>query len=228
VLTRRDLRLRVQVAITVLAGVTVESPGDWESTPSSLPSVKLRAPAERKVSKGRLMPEFDTTVSMELLARVAGRTEREAQDAIDDLCDRLERAVLGAPQFIEQLQQVSMVDTRVQITATAERHFGEAHMMFACETFEVFDAIEIDPSLADQLKQMLLTLDTIGPFDPGTLLAERPASVVSPANAPLAGVAAATGQEYANPAYPDAVVPAPRKSGPDGRAEAVLQIDLPT
>lgn len=226
-LARRDLRLRLQAVITVLAGVTVESPGDWETAPSALPEIKLRVPAERKVSKGRLMPTFDTTVSMELIARVQGRTASEAQDAIDDLCNKVERAILGAPSFIEVLQQVSMVDSRVRVTAEGEQHLGEAHLMFACETFEVFDAIEIDPTLAAELRQMLLTFDTAGPFDPGSLQTPVVATDVgAPVDRPLAYSSAATGNQYPNPPFPASVVPAPRATGPDGRAEGVLLVNL--
>lgn len=200
VLARRQIREAVKAVLTVLTGVTVESPGDWDTPPGKLPNIKLRCGTERKQSVTKSMPEFTTTVTLEVLARVVASTDVDAQDQIEALGQIIEQAILGAPAFIKILQQVSSITTVTEITSEGQRHLAGIQMLIDCEVFESFDPTEINPSAYPALQEMLIHVDTAKPFD-------------------------ATGT-YAAPPFPDSVTPAPRTSGPDGRDEGTLQIDL--
>lgn len=200
VLARRQLREAVKTVVQAITGVTVESPGDWATPPGKLPNIKLRCGIDRKQSVAKTQPEFTTTVTLELLARVGASTASAAQDAIEDLGQKIELAILGAPAFVVLLQQVSSVTTQTEINAEGEQHLAGIQMSIDCEVFEAFDPTEINPADYPALQQLNVHVDTAAPFD-------------------------ATGT-YASPAFPDSVTPAPRTSGPDGRDEGTLQLDM--
>lgn len=197
---QRTLRLVVQAVLQAATGVPVLSPGDWETPTINLPEIKLRSPGNRKASIARAGANFTTTVSLELLARVSADTAEAAQDAIEALVEKIEAAVLALPELIELVQQVATVDTEMSVSADSRTHIGEARMMLQCETFEEFDPRDTYGDRFVDLQQVAVNVDTAYPFD-----------------------AAGT---YAGAAFPAAVQPAPRTSGPDGRNEGVLLIPL--
>ena len=212
-LARRQIRLAVIAALEAIPGVLVESPGDWATPPASLPAVLARVTRERKESwPTRTQPEFDTTVTMEIEARVGAATAASAQDAIENLCYAIENAVLLSYSTIGIAQRVTSVDSEIEITAEGRTHFGAAKMLFAFETAETFDPTKtapdattwpVPPPVIDALLSFGIHLDLAAPFDPN-------GTYVPSADAP-----------------PYTPVPAPRTTGPDGRDEAALDIQLP-
>jgi hypothetical protein len=201
ILARRQLRLSAKAVIAALTGVTVESPGDWNIVPSKLPNIRVRVPSERKSSSTRSMPTFTTTASLQILATLQAGTADDAQDQIDALGQLIEAAFFSAQPLVRMCQQFTSVNTEVEVTAEGERHIARMLMTVDCEMFESFDPTEINPADYPALQQLNVHVDMLAPFDPsGT---------------------------YANPPFPDSVTPAPRTSGPDGRDEGRLQIDLP-
>ena len=225
-LARRYLRRAVALVLQQLTGVTVDSPGDWDTPATALPNIKLRALGDIKDSTSRSMPAFTTVAPLQLLARVRAQTAAEAQDAIEALGLLIEDSVLIAPSVIPALQQIAKVTTKQRISADGEEHYGELEMQIDCETFEQFDPAELAPQLLIDLQQLVINLDTIKPFDPGSNVVAVGASVVSGVGGPLSEAGPTVATEYPDPPFPDAVVPAPRSSGPDGRNEARLVIDL--
>lgn len=197
---QRTLRLVVQAVLEAVTGVPVQSPGDWETPTINLPEIKLRSPGNRKASIARAGANFTTTVSLELQARVSADTAEGAQDAIEALAEKIEAAVLSLPDLIALVQQVASVDTEMSVSADSRTHIGEIRMMLQCETFEEFDPRDSFGDRFIDLQHVAINVDTAYPFDP-------------------------TGT-YAGAAFPAAVQPAPRTSGPDGRNEGVLQIPL--
>ena len=200
-LARRALRLAAFEALSRLVDVTVESPGDWDTQPAQMPNIQMRATNDRKVPNGKSSPAYTTTVTLEILCRVQARTQEDCQDALEDLGNRVENALLGETAFLVSLQGPPSVTTRSQITAEGEVHFGGIQILLDCETFETFDATQINPSWFPPLTTIDLQLDAVRPFD-GTAT-------------------------YAPGEFPQAVTPAPRTSGPDGRLEGEAIINLP-
>ena len=201
-LARRQVRLASFVALQALDGCTVLSPGDWDTPPKAYPEIKVRCGAEQKNSVTKQQPEFTTAVTIEVLGRVQGTTDVDAQDQLESLDARIEAALLGAVPLITIVQQVASVHTQVSINSDGQYHVGSVLKSVVFEVFEHFDPIELDPSLAVAFEQINLHADLAKPFD-------------------KAGT-------YASPPFPDSVAAAPRTSGPDGRDEGYLQITLPT
>jgi hypothetical protein len=201
VLVRRQLRLAFMAALQGLAGGNVVSPGDWDVPGAKLPIIKVRTGAETKASQGRFQPEYTSTTAIELQVVVEALTEGASQDALETLVAQIEDAVLGNVALIKLQQQISSVTAVPTFSSQGEKHLAGMLMTFECETFEHFDPVEINPGNYAGLQGLDVVIDGVNVFD-------------------------ATGT-YANPPFPGAVHPAPRTSGPDGRAEGGLTIDLP-
>lgn len=208
---RRQLRLAVVGELKAqVAGVTIVSPGDWPTPPEKLPALLVNVPTESKQSINKGEPEFTTTASIVIQGQVAAATAALAQDAIEALIYQVENAVLTGYWINAMVQQFASVQTDVEITADGSRQLAGFKMTLAGEMFESFDPTATpptssawppaDPVLAP-FTETQIHLDTANPFDPsGT---------------------------YANPPFPGSVPPAPRTSGPDGRDEGALDIQLP-
>ena len=87
-----------------LTGVTVDSPGDWDTPATSLPNIKLRALGDVKASNGRAMATFTTMAPLQLVARVRAGTAEAAQDAIE---------ALGLPAVLPPPEEVKNVETAI-------------------------------------------------------------------------------------------------------------------
>ena len=198
-LARRQVRLAVMAALAsdLLAGVNIYSPGDWNTPPEAMPALLMRVADERKESKQKGQPEFDTMVGVEMALRVSAPTAAGAQDALEALCYAVEMAVLTNHDLIKLLQQVASIDTVPEFSASGKLHFGGAVMKFGFEVFEAFDPFVVVAPVP--LTSFGLHFDACAPFD-------------------------ATGT-YENTLFPG--LPAPRTSGPDGRDEAALDFTLP-
>jgi len=198
-LARRQIRLAALAALTgaSFAGVVIDSPGDWSTPPEALPAILLRATDDRKESITKGQPEFTTTISLEIEARVGAVDDAAAQDAIEALCYAIEMALLTNYALISIVNQVASFDTKMEISSDGKIHFGGARMTVNFEVPEMFDpfATVLPPALTS----FGLHFDAGSPFD-------------------------STGT-YANPLFPG--LPAPRTSGPDGRDEGALDITLP-
>ncbi|WP_317201481.1 hypothetical protein [Janthinobacterium sp.] len=201
---RRQVRLAVLAALEGGGtGAAIQSPGDWDTPPSKLPAILMRAPGDRKEGIAHGQTSFTTTVTVEMEARVEAATAEIAQDALEALCYAIECAILTNHGLISIVQKVVSVDTVSDVTAEGRRQLGGAMMTFVFELVEVFDPFLQSPvqPVAVALEEVQLHQDMLGTYDPsGT---------------------------YDNPPFPGAVQPAPRLSGPDGRDEGGLDITLP-
>lgn len=197
---RRQLRQAVVAACETIVGVTVRSPGNWDSEPVNMPEVLIRCGDDRKVSNARGPAVMTTTVTIEIFARVTAPTDVLAQDGIEALSESIEESVLASDALQRIVQQFTTVVTRTTISTEGAQPLAGIQMSIECEVFEVFDTTVINP-VQPALEIVAVHLDTVEPFD-------------------------ATGT-YADPPFPDSVLPAPRTSGPDGRDEGALLINLP-
>lgn len=202
---RQELRQAVIAALEVAQlGATIISPGDWVTPSESLPAILVRAARGAKEPTTKGVPAFNTTVTIELESRAQGTTGDAAQTAIEAL-DALIEAALFTNNALLSMVQMFTVDAETEVEARARMHFGATKWQIRCEVFEEFDPITDAPQavqpVAVPLQGMDIHLDLRYPFDPnGT---------------------------YPDPPFPAAVLPAPRTSGPDGRDEVYLSIDLP-
>lgn len=213
-LARRMLRLAVLAALQPLkvsAGVvTISSPGVWPTPPEKLPALLVNVPTEQKQPNTTGMATFVTTSSVTVQGQVSRSSPEEALDAIDALAFEVENAVLTDHWVTRTVQRFTSVQTEIEVTSDGGPHLAGFRMTLVGEMFETFDPTTDQPPEMPwppaapaivPLESMGIHMDTASPFDP-------------------------TGT-YPNPPFPDAVQPAPRTSGPDGRDEGALDIQLP-
>jgi len=212
-LARRQVRLAAVAALQAISGLNVQSPGDWATPPEKLPAALVRVTADRKENVTKHVPEFTTTVTLEVQIRLQALTEAAAQDALESLGYQAEQALFTNYALVAMCQQLgSTVDTDVEITAEGAQHIAAQTMRIECEVFEAFDATVTPPAASTWPVQAVPTvpLDSVGihldmaaPFDPnGTYTPSTDAPAYTPTTPP-------------------------RTSGPDGRDEASLDINLP-
>ncbi|CAG9248563.1 conserved hypothetical protein [Burkholderia diffusa] len=218
-LGRRQLRLAA-VAALVRATLNVRnvpvgilSPGDWNIPVDTLPALVVRTAHETKTSFQRGEPQFTTVCALEIKAVIAAPTASQAQDDIETLWYAIENALLLDWSLVRMTQQFATVETVMAIRAEGAQHIAGIAGSFACEYVEAFDPTTDPPPGADW---------PLVPTVPNYI--EQITVTVDPVN-----VADATGT-YPDASFPQAITPAPRTQGPDGRAEGylVLTLDLNT
>lgn len=228
ILARTAIRQAAVAGITAIAGITVDSPGDWAVETDRMPNIKLRCTSERKQSNAKSVPNFTTMVTIELIASLQALTDAAAQDAIEALGFSIENALFTYQPLITLLSQIQSVSTDTEITAQGEQHIARIRMSVDCETFEVFDPALINPGNYPAFSEVVINADTASPFDPGQGVAFTYFDVTGSVAAALAVVTPGSAEVYPDPPFPASVVPAPRTTGPDGRNEGTLQIILPS
>ncbi|WP_291785219.1 hypothetical protein [Luteibacter sp.] len=208
------LRLAVLGALQPLkasAGVkTIASPGVWPTPSEKLPALLVNTPTEQKSPNTTGQATFVTGSSVVIQGQVSRSTPEDALDAIEALAFAVENAVLMDYWVTRTVQRFTSVQTDVEITSEGGPHLAGFRMTLVGEMFETFDPTLIQPPESPwpppsppivPLESMGVHLDMAQPFDAeGT---------------------------YPNSPFPDAVQPAPRTSGPDGRDEGALDIQLP-
>lgn len=187
------------------AAKLLDSPGSWASQPDKMPAVLVRTPRTSKESMGRSTSNFTSTVTLEIETRLPAASAQAAQDGVEVLDALVEQALLTNVAFVALTQEIR-IETDTEITAEARNHIAGTRMLVRCELAECFDPIEDAPDqlqpVAPPLEGADVHVDLVSVYDPQ-------------------GV-------YGDVLFPAAVQPAPRQSGPDGRDEGALQINLST
>ena len=189
-----------QVLLSVLGtipGVNLYSPGDWNVTASKLPAIKLRYGPEEKRSKGVTGQTAFDTVSV-FEMRVEVSAESGPKALLD--LEALQADIEAAIFKSVPLRRLAQ-DFPMMRTQTAVQADGETHIGGMQIELGVTMYETFYPDVTAQLAEIDLTADLVNVADP-------------------------TGT-YPNPPFPDAVTPAPRTEGPDGRAEGFVKATFP-
>ncbi|MEQ1320914.1 hypothetical protein [Acinetobacter guillouiae] len=219
-LFRRQMRLAVVVALQKAKlwlgddPVSIDSPGNWnvQQTPNDgiFPCIFVRTSTEGKASIMKAgIPEFDTAITIEVMCVATSTTAEKAQDDIEELWYRVENLLLTDYSIICSVQNVQSINSKLEIVSSGNEHIAAMSAAFVYEGFEVFDSQASEPP---KTEFPVKTSPTV-PLDNVHLHMD------------LVNVVDQTG-EYSNSKFPDAVVPAPRTHGPDGRDEASSDIQL--
>ncbi|MCO7569372.1 phage tail protein [Pseudomonas chlororaphis] len=205
------------------AGINVFAARTWPTWSGSYPIIWIHSPAEDKESLGRQGgPQFTVTATIRISARVQLKAlPRNAAAgamilALEGLQRQIERALINFPPLMSRLQQFPFIRSEMTESDDGDQSLGELVMDVGMEFYqgpEDFYPLE-DPAMEP-------------PFDPVAAAAVNP---VVPLNEvlvvdDLTNVFDQDGT-YPDPPFPDAVHPAPRTSGPDGRSEGGLSLDL--
>jgi hypothetical protein len=134
---------------------------------------------------------------MPVMANDAGTAVAEA--ALESLKQEIEVALINYPPIMSLLQQFPFTRSEMGINSEGTQAFGELALDIGMEFYQGPE--DFYPIVGDTLEEIAVTADLTNVADPnGT---------------------------YPNPPFPASVTPAPRTSGPDGRAEGALNIHLP-
>jgi len=143
----RQLR---QAALAALAGlklgdqtVNIQSPGDWAVPPGVEPVLKLRSPMSKKTGKQKSVPEFDTTVFLELQVTLQDLTAEIAQDRIENLENTIETKLFGNQGLMKLIQQCTIVERKIEISSVGKMHTAIMTMVFGLEVFEAFNPVGV-------------------------------------------------------------------------------------
>ncbi|WP_321865721.1 hypothetical protein [Paraburkholderia tropica] len=190
---RASYRAALLGVLATVPGVNLYSPGDWNLAASKLPALKLRHGPEEKRSKG---PNGQT--AFDTLSAFEMRVEVVAKSGPLALLALEEiQADLEAAIFKSVVLRNLTQDFAFMRTQTDVSSEGEAHVGVMAISLGVQMFETFYPDVTAALTEIDLTADLINVYDP-------------------------TGT-YDNPPFPDAVTPAPRTEGPDGRAEGFVK-----
>lgn len=220
ILFRRQMRIAVVSALQkadLWLGddlVSIDSPGNWnvQQTPNDgvFPCIFVRTSTEGKASIMKAgIPEFDTSISIDVMCAVTSTTAEKAQDDIENLWYRVENLLLTDYSIVGSVQNVQSVDSRLEIVSSGNEHIAAISAAFVYEGFEVFDSQATEPPITEF------------PVKPSKTVPLNNVHI----HMDLVNVADPTGT-YPDSNFPNSVVPAPRKHGPDGRDEAEIDIKL--
>lgn len=176
----------------------------WPTWDGLYPMLYLHAPSEDMESLGRNgAPQFTVTATLRISARVTVKNlpnnagAAQAQMALEQLQGQIKRAVINYPALMRQLQQFAFIRSEFRDDGAGAAEVAELVVDVGMEFYQGPE--DFYPTELDDLQQVVVTDDLVNVVDRiGT---------------------------YPDPPFPDAVEPAPRTFGPDGRAEGGLSID---
>jgi hypothetical protein len=227
-LFRRQMRIAVLDALNKAnlwlgdSLVSIDSPGNWDlqhlrSEDSALPQILVRTGIEGKASNIKAgLPQFNSSVSIEVMCAVSSTTAEKAQDDIEQLWYQIENILLTDYSIICSVQNVSSVDSKLEIGSSGNDHVAAISAAFVYEGFEIYDSQSFvnQPNDPQQPQPQF-------PVQPEPTVVLDQAGI----HFDLTNVVDPTGT-YPDAPFPNSVTSAPRTQGPDGRDEGFLDIPL--
>jgi hypothetical protein len=191
---------------TTDVGNNVWSVRSWPTVKSAYPVIYVSAPKEDRESLGDLSaPQFTVTATIRIVARVEVPTvandagTAQAELALETIKQQIDQAVINNPSIMGMLQQYPFTRFQMGINSEGARPFGELILDIGMEFYQGPE--DFYPIVGQPFEQLNITAD-------------------------LTNVVDKTGT-YPDPPFPASVVPAPRTTGPDGRAEGEADFTLP-
>lgn len=148
------------LVISALTGNTdaldrVYSPRDWPTTEDMYPLILVQTPFDLKNSLGRNVPQFTTVTTVRITGRLQELDEidqdngaAKAEEALEQLREQIERAVINSHELTRQTQQFLQVRSTIDINAGGEGHTAQLLMELDIEYYqgpEEFYPIETTP-----------------------------------------------------------------------------------
>lgn len=144
-----------QLAAAALLGKTdaegrIYSTDVWPVT--TYPAILLQTPLEVKESIGRNVSQFNTMTTLRISGHIqlseAVNRVTEAAEALERLCEQIQRAVINSYELTRQIQQFAKVRTTMGIDTSSEQHFAEVKVELDLEYYqgpEDFFPVETTP-----------------------------------------------------------------------------------
>lgn len=149
-----------QLVISALVGKTdaegrVYSPRDWSTTEDIYPAIIVQTPFDLKNSLGRNVPQFTTVTTVRVTGRLQELDEidqdngaAKAEEALEQLREQIERAVINSYDLTRQIQQFLQIRSTIDMSAAGEGHTAQLLMDLDIEYYqgpEEFYPIETTP-----------------------------------------------------------------------------------
>jgi hypothetical protein len=153
----RGIRLLVIEALKnkTDAGDRVYSPRDWPTTADMYPVILVQTPIDVKSSLGRNVPQFNTVTTVRLTGRLQELDDaskdngaERAEEALEQLREQVERAVINSYELTRKIQQFFQVRSTIGIDADGEGHTAQLLMELDIEYYqgpEEFYEIDTEP-----------------------------------------------------------------------------------
>lgn len=137
------------------AGDRVYSPRDWPTTADMYPVILVQTPIDVKSSLGRNVPQFNTVTTVRLTGRLQALDDatedngaEKAEEALEELREQIERAVINSYELTRKIQQFLQVRSAIGIDADGEGHTAQLLMDLDIEYYqgpEEFYEIDTEP-----------------------------------------------------------------------------------
>lgn len=137
------------------AGDRVFSPRDWPTTADMYPVILVQTPIDVKSSLGRNVPQFNTVTTVRLTGRLQALDDaaedngaEKAEEALEQLREQVERAVINSYGLTRKIQQFLQVRSTIGVDADGEGHTAQLLMELDIEYYqgpEEFSPIETTP-----------------------------------------------------------------------------------
>jgi len=137
------------------AGARVYSPRDWPTSEDMYPVILVQTPFDVKNSLGRNVPQFTTVTTVRVSGRLQELDELEedngavkAEEALEQLREQIERAVINSYELTRQTQQFLQIRSTIDISAGGEGHTAQLLMELDIEYYqgpEEFYPVETTP-----------------------------------------------------------------------------------
>ena len=204
----RDNAVAALVSANTRAGDSVYTPRSWPTWHQQYPVIIVRTPTVVRASTGHQgPPSFNSVITLAVAGRLEADSEADADELARELGEQIETALLRNSQFMydSDIQQFASSSFTLKVDASGKRWIGEAQIALGCEVFETFEP----------------TVDAGGDVFPPRFMLDG-----MNVHADLVNVFDPSGTYSAPTAPPYTPTAAPRTSGPDGRDEGAVQIDL--
>ena len=132
------LAIKALLDANTLAGNRVFEARAWPTRPEEFPLVMLQTPRDRKVSLGRGIRQFNTTITLAVVGRVLAVNEDAANEGLDLLSGQIEDALLTNLEFSSNVQQFTTIDTQAVVVADGKQIIGEIGMTLECEVYQAW------------------------------------------------------------------------------------------
>lgn len=129
--TIRGLVVNALIAAKTDAGARVYSPRDWSTRSEDYPSLLVQTPFDEKHSLGPNAPQFNSVTTIRITGRVEafdGETNdgvMQAEAALENLREQVERAVINSYDLTRSVQQFRHIRSAIQVDAGGDGHIGQ-------------------------------------------------------------------------------------------------------
>lgn len=159
------------------AGDRVFSPRDWPTTADMYPVILVQTPIDVKNSLGRNVPQFNTVTTVRITGRLQELDDEaedngaeKAEEALEQLREQIERAVINSYELTRKIQQFFQVRSTIGVDADGEGHTAQLLMELDIEYYqgpeefyeidtEPLEGIEATIAMPDGTPEPLVTID---------------------------------------------------------------------